>query len=153
MTWPVDRNPVWEVAHLGYLVADDAGLGRDYVGRVYQARWEQGCDICDRDVIAGIAAELGLDAGRVAGACEDEELRRRGAEVLVRSYRDGLFGVPFFARGQDRFFGVDRLRAYVAAIRGDQPLSGVATSWLDELVELPELVRPGGDGGPAGGCG
>lgn len=153
MSWPVDRDPVWEVAHLGYLVAEAAGRGRDYVDLVYRTRWEQGRDISDRAVIAEVATELGLDASQVAAACDDTELRGQGVEVLVRSYKDGLFGVPFFIRGNDKFFGVDRLRAYVAAIRGEQPAQGAELSWLDDLIELPELVRPGGDGGHAGGCG
>jgi 2-hydroxychromene-2-carboxylate isomerase len=153
MTWPVDREPIWEVAHLAYLVAENAGRGRDYIDAVYRARWEQGRNISDPSVIADIANELGLDADRAAGACEDSELRRRGVEMLERSYRDGLFGVPFFIHGNDKFFGVDRLRAYVAAVRGEEPALGPELSWLDDLIELPELVRPGGDAGHAGGCG
>jgi 2-hydroxychromene-2-carboxylate isomerase len=159
LTWPVDRAPVWEVSHLGYLVADDAGLGRGYVDRVYRARWVDGRDISDRQVIAGIAADLGLPADRVAGAADDADLRRRGVECLARSAADGLFGVPFFALGHERFFGVDRLRLVVAAARGEAPPGGPDQGWLDDLpgpdpgTEPPELVTPGGDAGHAGGCG
>jgi 2-hydroxychromene-2-carboxylate isomerase len=153
MTWPVDREPVWEVSHLGYLAAADAGRGREYVDLVYRARWEQGEDISDRATIAGVAIELGLDADRVAGAADDPELRRRGVECLNRGYRDGAFGVPFFVHGIDKFWGTERLRAFVAAVR-DVPVAEVeGIAWQDELVELHELVRAGGDAGHAGGCG
>lgn len=153
MTWPVDRDPRWEVAHLGYLVADAAGRGREYVDAVYRARWELGEDISERDTIAAVAAGIGLDGDTVAAAPDDPELRRQGVDCLIRSYRDGLFGVPFFLHGREKFFGVDRLRAFVAASRGEEQEHPVDQSWLGDLIELPELVHPGGDGGTAGGCG
>jgi 2-hydroxychromene-2-carboxylate isomerase len=155
LAWPVDRDPCWEVAHLGYLVADDAGLGRAYVAAVYRARWERGEDISDRAVVAAVAKELGLP-GSLADAADDPRLRERGVACLERSYRDGLFGVPFFAVGHDRYFGVDRLRWVVAQVRGGPPPGGPDLAWLDGLVEVPEppeLTRPGGDAGHAGGCG
>jgi len=163
MTWPVDRDPVWEVSHLGYLVAAAQGQGRRYVDLVYRVRWEQGLDICDRAVIGGVAAELGLDPGPVSTAADDPELRRQGTECLIRSYHDGLFGVPFFVLGRDKYFGVDRLRAFARAYRGEpadsEPADDEAAddeaglAWLEDLTELPALTAPGIDGGPAGGCG
>lgn len=153
MSWPIDRDPNWEVSHLGYLVANDAGLGREYIDKVYQARWERNLDISERATIAAIAEELGLDAGTVSNASDDSTLRQRGVDCLVRSYQDGLFGVPFFINKHDKFFGVDRLRAYVAGMRGVELPDGTDQSWLGALIELPELVTPGGDGGHAGGCG
>lgn len=153
LTWPVDREPRWEVSHLGYLVADAAGRGREYVDLVYRARWEHGRNISDPDTIAEVATELGLPARQVAYAYEDPDVRRQGLRCLVRSYQDGLFGVPFFALGHERFFGVDRLRAAVAVARGGPLPDGPDHSWLDDLIELPELVTPGGDAGHAGGCG
>lgn len=147
VTWPVDRDPNWEIAHLGYLVADSAGRGREYVALAYRARWEQSRDITDRATIAELAVELGLDAGRVSNASDDEAIRRRGAEVLTRSYRDGLFGVPFFIHGHDKYWGLDRLRAYAAKVRGEEPGEDVELGWLDEPVTA------GMDAGHAGGCG
>lgn len=153
VSWPIDRAPVWEVAHLGYLLAEDADRGRDYIGAVYRARWERGEDISDPATIAAVAASLGLDADRVCTAWEDQQVRERGVQCLLRSHKDGLFGVPFFVRGHDKFFGVDRLRAYVAAVRGTELPDGAEQSWLDDSIVLPELATVGGDGGHAGGCG
>ncbi|MFF0149228.1 2-hydroxychromene-2-carboxylate isomerase [Amycolatopsis sulphurea] len=152
VTWPVDRDPNWEIAHLGYLVAEAAGRGREYVALVYRARWQESRDITDRATIAEIATELGLDAARVAGAADDPEIRRHGADTLIRSYKDGLFGVPFFLHGRDKYFGVDRLRAWVAKVRGETPEAGVELDWLAG-ADRSEPVRAGADIGPAGGCG
>jgi 2-hydroxychromene-2-carboxylate isomerase len=151
MTWPADRNPHWEPAHLGYLVAAAAGRGRDFVDAVYRARWEQGRDITERATIGEIAAELGLGERAVADAADDPAVREEGVECLARSYRDGLFGVPFFVRGRDKYFGLDRLRAFVAAGQGE-PAPEAAT-WLDDAIDIRSDDRPGGDGIHAGGCG
>lgn len=153
MTWPVDRDPNWEVSHLAYLMAADAGKGREFVDRVYRARWHDSRDISDRAVIGEIGADLGLDADAMAAASDDAQLRERGVDCLVRSYKDGLFGVPFFVNKRQKFFGVDRLKPYIASLRGAEPEQGSDQSWLGDIIELPELVTPGGDAGHAGGCG
>lgn len=77
-SWPVDRDPVWEVPHLGYLAAARHGRGPEYIALAARARWELGQDVCDRRTIAGFGAELGLDAEELAGASDDPELRAEG---------------------------------------------------------------------------
>ncbi|MEU4805222.1 DsbA family protein [Actinosynnema sp. NPDC023587] len=145
VTWPVDREPVWEVPHLGYLVALREGLGREYVAEVCAARWQHGRDICDRATVADIAARLGLDAAEVSGAADDPDLRARGVELLVDVCRDGVFGVPFFVHRFTRFWGVDRLPEFVAHVRSKLAPAGA----LPEPVAHP----PSSDAGHAGGCG
>ncbi|MEU9113905.1 DsbA family protein [Streptomyces sp. NPDC048483] len=115
--WPVDRSPRWEVSHLAYLVAEEHGLGREFIAAVYRARWEDGFDICDPEVIGGIGKELGMDPRLLAGACDDPGVRARGELALDAVHRDGVFGVPYFITGFDKFWGVDRLSAFVAALR------------------------------------
>ncbi|MDG4786434.1 DsbA family protein [Micromonospora sp. WMMD1102] len=161
-SWPVDREPVWEIPHLGYLVAARHGAGPGYLERAYRARWEEGRNICDRDTVAGIAAELGLDPAEVAGAADDPEVRRQGVAALLDIYADGVFGVPFFVHKLDRFWGVDRLPAFaasVAARRGAarpaaRPAAVPAPEESGPAAE-PVLVGVPGrtDEGHAGGCG
>jgi len=146
MTWPVDRNPVWEVSHLGYLVATDAGKGKEFLAATYRARWENGFDISDPTVIADVAREIGLDPVRVSTAHEDPVMRARGVEALRLVYKDGIFGVPMFMHGQDKFWGTDRLLDFVASFRG----TGVVQP---TPIEAPVLLTVGADTGHAGGCG
>jgi 2-hydroxychromene-2-carboxylate isomerase len=146
MTWPVDRDPVWEVSHLGYVVALDAGRGREFVAATYRARWERGLNISDPAVIADVAREIGLDPVRVSTAHEDPVIRARGVELLRLVHKDGIFGVPLFMHGQDKFWGTDRLVDFVAAVRG----TGVPQP---EPVDVPVLLTVGADAGHAGGCG
>ncbi|MFG2922583.1 2-hydroxychromene-2-carboxylate isomerase [Streptomyces sp. NPDC048305] len=147
MTWPVDRDPVWEVPHLAYLVALREGRGPEFVAAAYRTRWEEGGDICDRSVIARIAGELDLDPVALAGAADDPELREEGVRLLLDVCRDGVFGVPFFVNGASRYWGVDRLGRFVAELRaaGGPGSSGPG--------DAPLPVGAGSDPGHAGGCG
>lgn len=146
ITWPVDRTPCWEIAHLAYLVAAAHGKRREFVASVYRERWERGNDICLRSTIAAVADELGLDAARLANAADDDDIRRQGVDVLLAIGRDGVFGVPFFVRGYDKFWGLDRLPDVVALVRGE-------VSRPDNPVEITDPDAIAMDSGHAGGCG
>ncbi|MEU6115236.1 DsbA family protein [Streptomyces sp. NPDC047117] len=149
VTWPVDRDPVWEVPHLGYLVAAREGRGHDYIAACYRARFGEGRNICDRATIADIGAALGIDRRRIADAADDPELRAEGLRALLDVCKDGVFGVPFFVHGFTRFWGLDRLDAFRTHLRSQaQP----ATSVPEPLVGAVGLGRSAEDG-HAGGCG
>jgi 2-hydroxychromene-2-carboxylate isomerase len=147
--WPVDRQPVWEVPHLGYLVACDGDAGPEYIARVYQARWEEGRDICDPAAIAEIGASLGLDYDVLAAVGTDAELRNRGVDVLLEICRDRVFGVPFFVDGMSHFWGLDRLPDFARLLRV-QRRSSVAEP---VLLAADGGSRRSSDEGHAGGCG
>jgi 2-hydroxychromene-2-carboxylate isomerase len=146
MTWPIDKDPQWDVAHLGYLAAADEGKGKEFVAAAYRARWENGLNISEPDVIADVAAEIGLDPVRISQAHKDPEMLARGVQYLKKMDKDGVFGVPLFIHGHDKFWGIDRLVDFVASVRG----SGVPTP---PPIEEPVLLGVGGDAGHAGGCG
>ncbi|WP_340557476.1 2-hydroxychromene-2-carboxylate isomerase [Streptomyces sp. GSL17-111] len=145
-TWPVDRDPCWEVPHLAYLAAQDEGRGAEFVDVAYRVRWNEGRDICDSGTIAAIARELGLGESRLVEAVDDPKLRERGTTALLEVHRDGVFGVPFFVNGYEKFWGIDRLPAFAASVRG----TGGAVGPTEETAATSD---PGGDQGHAGGCG
>jgi 2-hydroxychromene-2-carboxylate isomerase len=148
-SWPVDREPHWEIAHLAYLAAEREGRGREFIAAVYRARWEQGRDISERSTMAELGAELGLDPELLANASDDPEVRDLGVAALQAVYRDGVFGVPFFVHGYDKFWGLDRLGGFVSSLYGGLSPVDIET---DALLRASELVSAG-DGGHAGGCG
>ncbi|MEU7134367.1 DsbA family protein [Streptomyces sp. NPDC046261] len=150
MAWPVDRDPVWEVPHLAYLVALREGLGPRYIAAAYRARWEEGRDICDRAVVAEIGAGLGLDPAVLAGASEDPRLRREGLRLLLDICEDGVFGVPFFVHGFSRFWGLDRLPGFVAHLRAR---TAPEAALPRPAVSVAGLGPRATDDGHAGGCG
>jgi 2-hydroxychromene-2-carboxylate isomerase len=124
VTWPIDRAPWWERPHLAYLVAARQGVAAEFRRRVYQARFEEGRDVCDAAVIGDIAGRIGIDPAELLAAPGDSQLRDLGAEGLRRADRDGIFGVPFMAVGHERFWGVDRLPDLVEAVHGQTAVAG-----------------------------
>lgn len=153
--WPVDRAPWWEVPHLGYLVAKRHNRGPEFLEQAYRARWEQGRDVCDRSVVAEIGESVGIDPGEVRDAVENPRVRAEGVEALLSIYRDGVFGVPFFVRGYDRYWGVDRLATFAAAVEGaDADAEAAARRTLSAVSAVPGRDDDRAtDGGHAGGCG
>ncbi|MDG9720239.1 2-hydroxychromene-2-carboxylate isomerase [Streptomyces sp. DH24] len=165
ITWPIDRDPCWEVSHLAWIAAEDEGRGKDFVAAAHRARWQEGKNISEPEVIAAIATDLGLDAERLSTAHQDPELRKRGAAYLAESAHDGLFGVPFFINGRDKYWGVDRVAAFVKAFHASEEAdrakaeAKAAKDRAEAAVEAPDpathadLFAAGGDQGHAGGCG
>jgi 2-hydroxychromene-2-carboxylate isomerase len=148
LAWPVDVVPRWEVAHLAYFVAEEAGAGRAFVSHVYRARWERGLDISDPETIRVIASRLGIDPGAAAGAADDPLLRDRGLRALADIHADGVFGVPFFAVGYDKYWGLERMRPFLARLReeyGSLPAAPLVAA--PDGVPGPDLV-PCPDPGP-----
>lgn len=154
MIWPVDRSPCWEVPHLGYLLAARHGRGHDFIERVYRTRWQDGRDICDRNTLADVAQDLGLDPNELANAADDLNVREEGVQTLLASHRDGVFGVPFFVNRFDKYWGTDRLEAFVVSLRGGPDASeSRADPRRGEFAVQAVTWAASSDGGHAGGCG
>jgi 2-hydroxychromene-2-carboxylate isomerase len=146
LAWPVDREPVWEIPHLGYLVARRHGRGPEYIAAAYRARWEEGRNICDRSTIAEIGTELGLDAAELTSASDDPALRADGVRILLEICRDGVFGVPFFVHGFSRYWGLDRLEEFAQHLRAQaRPETSMPVATV--------VLTPSSDEAHAGGCG
>ncbi|MEU6560461.1 FAD-dependent oxidoreductase [Nocardia nova] len=92
MTWPVDRNPWWEVPHLACLAAAESGRMPELAVALTRARWREGRDICDPDLVTALARDAGLDGERIAASVTDPRLREAGVRALLRAYRDGVSG-------------------------------------------------------------
>lgn len=155
MAWPVDIEPWWEVPHLGWLQARREGKAAEFYDALVTARWRQGGNICDRAAVAALATSAGLDGQAVANACQDDDIRAEATECLVRAYEDDIFGIPYFRIGRHRFWGYDRLRAFLDELLpalGRAP----ATASLASSEPVPEYaVSAVGafDTDTAGGCG
>jgi predicted DsbA family dithiol-disulfide isomerase len=66
---------------------------------VFEALWVDGRDIGDRDVLADLAADVGLDADEIRDAATDDDRRERVREKFREANRRGVTGVPTFAYG------------------------------------------------------
>ncbi len=118
LAWPVDKEPWWERPHLAYLKARHLGKGGEFFWAVYRARWERGEDICAEPTLRQLAVEADLDPDLLTSAPQDPEIRLEGIEALYQAYEEGVFGVPFFKLGYEKFWGVDRLEEFVSRLEG-----------------------------------
>ncbi len=166
--WPIDDNPPWEVPNLAYLAAARLGKAVEFRDAVFRARWELDLDIHRLDVLQRIGGEVGIDPGLIGLALEDPTVKKEAVDRLLRIHADGVFGIPFFVIGFQKLWGLDRLEAFVAALRGQAhrfyegtPFPAeVQAEWDDEESALWKgiprqvLCRVGVlDQDSAGGCG
>lgn len=151
MQWPIDREPWWELPHLGWLAARRIGVERRFYAAVARARWEHGLDVCERDVLHGVCREAGLDAEMLLAAPDDPEIRAQGVEALTRAYHEDIFGIPYFLNGRSRFWGLDRLDDFIADLRQNGAKHAVPASRT--LIEPALQVSAPYDTDTAGGCG
>jgi 2-hydroxychromene-2-carboxylate isomerase len=125
LRWPVDvADQDWELPHLACLAALQSGCAAELRGRLFRARWEEGTNICDRNVLAALTADLELG--------DISRQREQGVLTLCRCHRNGVFGLPYFVVGRERFWGVDRLP--FALRQTGLPWRDVAGAWLGAAV-------------------
>lgn len=151
VTWPWDDGVIWEPAHLGFFAATRAGLGLEYVDRVFTARWTQGAEIGNVEVIAQLADDIGLDGATLTEDIQSSDIRDDGADALARAYDDDVFGPPFFIAGREKFWGLDRLDEF-ADFCGAEPTSQPGAETVDVGVTAG-FRSVGADVSHAGGCG
>ncbi len=117
MAWPVDVDSWWELPHLAFLRARREGLAWEFYDAITQARWGRGDDICQQDVVRAAARKAGLDPELAVGAAHDPDIREEGVDCLYQAYLDDIFGIPYLKWGRHRFWGLDRLDAFLDAWR------------------------------------
>jgi predicted DsbA family dithiol-disulfide isomerase len=66
---------------------------------LYDALWRDGRDIGDPDVLAGVAADVGLDPGQIETALSDPMVERRLEDRFEAARLRGVSGVPTFVYG------------------------------------------------------
>ena len=153
LRWPLDVTPWWEPSHLGWLVARREGAQDAYYDAIVAARWGLGHDISRSEVVAAAAEEAGLDGDRLLAGAVGEEIRAEGAGCLQRAYDDDVFGVPYLMLGWQRFWGYDRLDAFLDAW---EPARGERDARPPAGSGIPVAILESGhafDTDTAGGCG
>lgn len=78
----------------------DPETWRAFDAALYDALWVDGRDIGDRDVLADIAADVGLDPTEVRAVVDDDAARQELREAFRDARRAGVRGVPTFVYGE-----------------------------------------------------
>lgn len=114
--WPVDEDPDWSAPHLAFLACTDHDARKRFAFEVMEARWLRGENIWTWDFLEKLLGHvLGPAEGEgVAARARTEATGQEAVEALFQAYRDDVFGVPFMIAGREKFWGADRVDAFVA---------------------------------------
>ncbi|MDA3646672.1 DsbA family protein [Saccharopolyspora indica] len=102
----VSPQPYTELAFRGALYALDQGRADAYHRRVMTAFFREDLDIGNREVLARLAEEVGLDPVAYAAALDDAGYAERHRLELAESERMGITVVPTIIIGGRRIEGV-----------------------------------------------
>jgi len=96
-------------ATAAYLFARTKGAERDFRNAVFRARWCEGKDIADSDVLVECAEECRLSANEFLQSLRSQKYHQEIPAALARCLEERVFGVPMFIVNGKRFWGNDRL--------------------------------------------
>lgn len=115
-------QPRTRPAHEAARWARSQGRFDDYHAEIFRAFFERGEDIGDKDVLASLALELGLDTDSLQQALKSREFEKSVLEDERAAARLGLSGVPaFIANRRGTLSGVrpvEHLKQLVNQVRG-----------------------------------
>ncbi|KWT63505.1 hypothetical protein ADL21_02190 [Streptomyces albus subsp. albus] len=158
MVWPVDGPaPWWDLPHLAWLKARHLGRHHEAYALMVTARWERGEDICRPEVLCKVLAAGGEELTALVEAVQTPQVRAEAVDALATAYEDDIFGIPYFAVGRHRFWGLDRVEHFIAELAAQPPTKPAKPDdRTAPLASLPQrLLDAVGayDRDSAGGCG
>lgn len=107
MTLPsISPQPYTDTAFRGAQYAADHGLAQDYHRRMMTSFFRDDLDIGDREVLARLAEEIGLDPQAYSAALDAPEYAQRHRQALAESARMDITVVPTIVIGARRIEGV-----------------------------------------------
>ena len=93
----------------GFIAAQEMGVVEQYVEANLSAMWEQGLNMGDPEVAAGVWQSAGLDAAGLAEAIQTQPVKDALLQNTQQGADRGAFGVPTFFVGDEMFFGKERI--------------------------------------------
>ena len=93
----------------GFIAAQEMGVVDQYVEANLSAMWEQGLNMGDPQVAAGVWQSAGLDAAGLAEAIQTQPVKDALLQNTQQGADRGAFGVPTFFVGDEMFFGKERI--------------------------------------------
>ena len=93
----------------GFIAAQEMGVVDQYVEANLSAMWEQGLNMGDPEVAAGVWQSAGLDAAGLAEAIQTPPVKDALLQNTQQAADRGAFGVPTFFVGDEMFFGKERI--------------------------------------------
>ncbi|WP_128659009.1 DsbA family oxidoreductase [Paenibacillus sp. 598K] len=102
----VSPHPYTDLAHEGFCYAKEHHKAKEYNDRLYKAFFQEEKNIGDLDVLAALAAEVGLDGVAFKAALETRKYKDVHQQALKHAYQEAqITGVPTFIIGEERLSG------------------------------------------------
>ena len=106
------------LAHQAAKFADAEGKKERMIERIYQATFEEGKDIGDKQTLLDLAAEIGLDADKLARALDEKTYLSATHSDIREAMTTGINGVPFYLiNGNTPVFGLHKVDALKAILQ------------------------------------
>ena len=93
----------------GFIASQEMGVVEQYVEANLSAMWEQGLNMGDPEVAAGVWQSAGLDAAGLAEGIQMQPVKDALLQNTQQAADRGAFGVPTFFVGDEMFFGKERI--------------------------------------------
>lgn len=113
---PMPTPPVCDAAMAISALLVSKGVEHSaFRNRIFEAVWQNQSNVEDREVLCQCAAESGLDLD------VNDQLIRDGSAILLErtklAFSQGVFGVPTFVKGDELYFGADRMELLASTLR------------------------------------
>jgi 2-hydroxychromene-2-carboxylate isomerase len=95
-------------ALLACMAAAELGRFSGFHHAAYRARWSEARDLSQREVLAELLENAGLDAEAALKLADSAELSDRLDQQTQGAIERGVFGVPTIFVGDEMFWGNDR---------------------------------------------
>ena len=119
LAWPQEWPANALAADRAALWACRQGNGERFMHALYRRQFAHGEDIADLSVLAGAAADVGLDGSRLLEAIGSSEVKEALRRATDEAWELGVRGIPTIRVGERLFYGDDRLEE-AAGARGVQ---------------------------------
>ncbi|WP_067569703.1 DsbA family oxidoreductase [Nocardia acidivorans] len=116
----VSPQPYTRLAFEGYQYAADRGKGDEYTRRMFRAFFQDNLDLGRIEVLAGLAAEIGLDGDEFRTALDQGVYADRHQDALREAADHGITAVPTILVGDLRIEGVPDAARLRRAILDEQ---------------------------------
>ena len=117
--WPKPFDTDWLAVHIAFIYAQEQGKGLPFCLALYNARFLEGKDIGDEQILRDVATVSGLEADALIDAQSKQEYKRILLQGLAGAKEDGVFGVPYFVYKDSAYWGNDRLEWLIREISSD----------------------------------
>ncbi len=110
--FPVNSLRIMRMA----VAAQHEGVFAPYCDAIFAAMWEDGLNLADAEIIAGVITAAGLDAAALTARVEDPAIKAELIANTDAAVARGAFGIPTFFVGDEIFWGKERLGQVAEAL-------------------------------------